>query len=61
MLVIEVDGFNAEPSETRLAGGADVLGLATDAAPVRIGAIADDGELGGQEDLLAPSTDRVAD
>jgi hypothetical protein len=61
MLVIEVDRLDAEPSEARVTSGTDVLGFATDAARVRIGTIADDGELRGQEDPLPPSADRPAD
>jgi len=56
MLVIKVDGVDAEPLETRIAGGADVVGLAADAARVGIGAITDDGELGCKENLFALPT-----
>ena len=61
MLVVEVDGVDAEALQAGLAAGAHVLGLAADPAPERVVGIADDAELGGDDDAVAPALDRLAD
>ena len=51
------------PRRFRLAShdGAHVVGLAADAAPERVVGIADDAELGGDDDAVAPALDGLAD
>ena len=58
--VIEVDVVDAEPLEARLAGDRHVVGLAVDAAALAARA-ADVAELRGDEILVAPALDRLAD
>ena len=61
MLVVEVDGVDAEALQAGLAAGAHVVGLAADAAPERVVRVAHDAELGGDDDPVAPALDRLAD
>jgi hypothetical protein len=61
VLVVEVDVVDAQPPQRALAGLAQVLGLAADAALGGIVGIAHDGELRGQEDRLAAAGDGAPD
>ena len=60
VLVVEVDVVEAEPAQRVVARLLDVLGPAVHAAVRRV-VSADDAELGGQHDLVAPVGDRAAD
>jgi hypothetical protein len=60
VLVIEVDRLDAEPLEARLAGRADIIGVAAHAEEAAVLA-ADVAELGGEEDLVAAAGDGAAD
>ena len=61
MLVVEVDGFDAEAAQAGFARLAYVVGLAADAARVGIFGIADDAELRGEDDFVAAAFDGAAD
>ena len=60
VLIIEVDGFNAEPLQARFAGGADIFRVTANAQKLTVRA-ADVAELGRKEDLVAPVRDCAAD
>lgn len=60
VLVVEVDLLDAEALEGCVAGLAHVLGATANATVFRVAA-ADDAELGGNLDLVAPSSDRFSD
>src|SRR5205814_7452529 len=60
VLVIKVDDLDAEPLQARLAGRADIIGIALDAEELA-GGSADIAELGGEEHLVAAVADRLAD
>ena len=61
VLVVEVDGFDSEAAKAGLAGFADVVGLPAHAANVRVRGVADDAELGGEDDLVAFAFDGASD
>ena len=61
MLIIEVNDIGAQAAQAGLAGGADVLGPAVDAANGGVRLTADEAELGGEGDLVAPAGDGAAD
>ena len=52
MLVVQIDGVDAQPLQTRLAGAAHVVQLAADRHEISAG-VADVGELGRQEYAVA--------
>src|SRR5215472_3976545 len=54
VLVVEIDVINAETVQAGFAGLAYVFGLAINAAGHGIGGIANDAELRGEDDLVAP-------
>src|SRR5438128_1190730 len=58
VLIVEVDGFDAEPLEARLAGLSDIGGAAVDA----VGAARPAGlaEFAGEHDAVAPALKRPA-
>ena len=60
MLVVKVDGIDAQAAQAGIAGAADVVRFAADAAHRGVCGIADDPELGGQHDLIAFAFDRPA-
>ena len=53
MLVIQVDGFNAEALQAGIARCAHIFGPAVDAARGRIGFVANDSEFRGEKNLGA--------
>jgi hypothetical protein len=59
VLVVEVDHVDAEPLEAALAGLANVVRRAVDAANHRLGRIADDAELGREHHLARRPFDRL--
>src|SRR5215471_5397701 len=61
MLVIEVDGVDAESIQAGVATGTDILRLTADAANIGIGAIANNGELGSKENFVAAVANGLAD
>src|SRR6267378_6853524 len=61
VLVIEVNVLDAQPLQTSFAGLLHVVGLAVDAAGIGIAGIADNSELCGQYDFVAPALDRASD
>ncbi len=61
MLVIEIDGLDAQAPQAGFAGLAHIVGLAVHAADARIVGIAHDAELCGQHDLVALAFDGAAD
>src|SRR5205823_5300230 len=60
VLIIEIDRVDPEPLEARVAGGADIFGVAAHAEELAIRPT-HIGELGGEEDLVAAAADRSAD
>ncbi len=60
MLVVKVDGINAQAAQAGLTGAADVVRFAADASRRGVCGVADDAELGGQHDLIAFAFDRPA-
>ena len=61
MLVVEVDVVETETFEAGVAGLADVLGFTRDAPEGGVVFLAEVGELGGEEDLVAAGLDGSAD
>src|SRR5579862_1353149 len=61
MLVVEIDMIDAEAAEARIAGLANVVRLAADAARVGIFRIANDAEFSGENDLVALALDGAPD
>src|SRR5882762_9758570 len=61
MLIVEVNVLNAQPLQTSFAGLLHVVGLPADATGAGIAGIADNSELCGQYDLVAPALDRTSD
>src|SRR5579862_8854042 len=61
MLVVEIDVIDAQAAEAGVAGLADVVGLAVDAARVGIFRIANDSKFGGEDDLIALAFDGASD
>ena len=61
MQVIQVDVSDLETLQARLAGLADPLGTAVDGRRGRVGGIAHEAELGGEEGGVAPPTQRAPD
>ncbi len=61
MLVVEIDVIDVEALQAGIAGFADVVGLAVDGADAGVAGIADDAELGGEHDLVAPALDGASD
>src|SRR5713101_5504419 len=61
MLVVEIDGLNAESLEAPIARGTDVLRFAADAANIWIGFAANDAEFRSDEILVALSAGSAAD
>ena len=60
VLIVEVDGVDAEPLQRSVAGLAHVLRPAVDAERLAVG-VAHEPELRGHDDLRAPVADRLAD
>src|SRR6476646_12169831 len=60
VLIIEIDRIDPKPLEARLAGGADIFGVAAHPEEFAVRA-ADVGELGREEHLVAAAADRPAD
>jgi hypothetical protein len=60
VLVVKIDGLDPEPFEASVAGGAHILGTAIDAA-TGAAVLADDAELGGDDDLFAKRAQSLAD
>jgi len=61
VLVVKVDSLYAEPPQASLAGFAYIIGPSVHAACRRIVRIANDAELGRDDDLIAPVLDGLAD
>ena len=61
MLVVQIDGVDAQAPETAFAGGAHVLRATVDPALGRVVRIAHDAELGGEHHPVALAPDRPAD
>src|SRR5258708_25853890 len=60
MLIVEIDKLDSKAAQARLAALPDVLGLPVDAAIAPVLA-ADLAELGGEDHLVAPSSDGASD
>ena len=60
MLIIQVDGLDAEPAQAAFARRADIGGFAAHPTHGRVGGVAHDAELGRQEGLVSPSLDGSA-
>ena len=61
MLVIQIDRVHPQALQTGFAGGSNIFRLATDAAQIRIGFVADDSEFGGEKNFVATVVDGFAD
>ncbi len=61
MLVVEIDGVDAETLQAGLAGLANVFRFAVEAPLVRIFGIAHDAEFGGDHELIASAFDGASD
>jgi len=61
VLVVEVDVIDAETAQAALAGFADIVGFAVDAAGPGIGGVANDAEFGGEDDFVALAHDGASD
>ena len=60
VLIVEVDGLNAQPPQAAFDRTAHIGRIAVYTALGGVGRIAHDAELGGQEYLVAPALDRPA-
>src|SRR5262249_48672891 len=62
VLIIKIDVVEAEAFQAGFAGRTHILGLAVDAPRVGIGWVANDAELGSQNNLVArPAFNRLSD
>src|SRR3984885_6542681 len=61
MLVVKIDRLNSQPPQAALDRPAHVIRFAIHTAPGRIIGVADDTVLGGDDNLLAASTNGFAD
>ena len=61
MLVIQIDHVHAQALQAGFARGSNIFRLATDAAQIRIGFVADDSEFGGEKNFVATVADGFAD
>src|SRR5207244_13541133 len=61
VLIIEIDDIEIEPAQTSFASLLYIIGLAADAAKLRFGWVAQNSELGCDDDLFAMPSQRSAD
>src|SRR5438067_546630 len=61
VLIIEIDDIEIEPAQTSFASLLYIIGLAADAAKLRLGWVAQNSELGCDDDLFAMPSQRAAD
>ena len=60
MLVIQIDGVDAEAFEAGVAGGTDISASAVDAAKGGVCFVAQDAEFCGEEDFVTDTTNGFA-
>ena len=61
VLIVKVDGLDAEAAQAGFAGLPDVIGLAADTTDVGILGIADDAEFCGESDIVTAALDGASD